>query len=54
MNLRPTTLDAGPLRALLLEPAADLTRDLLASLQRRRLALADRLYAFSVACRDES
>lgn len=54
MTTRPTSLDAGPVRALLLEPAADLTRDLLRSLQRRRLALADRLLAFESACREES
>lgn len=51
---RPASLDAGPVRALILEPAADITRCIVASLHRRRLALADRLYAFSVACRDEA
>ena len=54
MTSRPASLDAGPFRALLLEPAADLTRDLLGSLQRRRLALADRLWAIQAACREES
>lgn len=50
---RPAALDAGLVRALLLEPAVDLTRSVLSSLQRRRLALADRLYAFAIACREE-
>ena len=54
MTPRPTSLDAGPFRALLLEPAVDLTRVVFGSLHRRRLALADRLWAFEAACREEA